>query len=105
MFLNLFNNAIDAIGKDGGIQCTTCREKDEIVVTITDDGPGIAPENQRRVFDPFFTTKDPGKGTGLGLSISYQIIEKMGGRITIDNVEPHGTRVTVHLPAILPDKK
>jgi two-component system NtrC family sensor kinase len=105
VFLNLFNNAIDAIGKDGAIQCATCREKDEIVVIITDDGPGIAPENQRRIFDPFFTTKDPGKGTGLGLSISYQIIEKMGGRITIDNVEPHGTRVTVHLPAILPDKK
>jgi two-component system NtrC family sensor kinase len=105
VFLNLLNNAIDAIGKDGVIQCATARDKEHIVVTITDDGPGIAPEHRHRVFDPFFTTKDPGKGTGLGLAISYQIIEKMGGRIGLENVAPHGTRVAVHLPVVLPEKK
>ncbi len=105
VFLNLLNNAIDAIGKDGVIQCATTRTRDEIVVSIADDGPGISPEHRHRVFDPFFTTKDPGKGTGLGLAISYQIIEKMRGRILMENVEPHGTRVAVHLPIVLPEKK
>ena len=105
VFLNLFNNAIDAIAKDGTIRCSTRRNKEEIRVTIVDDGPGIAPEHRRRVFDPFFTTKEPGKGTGLGLSISYQIIEKMGGRITLQDAPPHGTEVVVHLPIILPEKK
>ena len=105
VFLNLFNNAIDAIAKDGTIRCITRRDKEEIQVTIADDGPGIAPEHRRRVFDPFFTTKEPGKGTGLGLSISYQIIEKMGGRITLQDALPHGTEVAVHLPIIVPEKK
>jgi two-component system NtrC family sensor kinase len=105
VFLNLLNNAIDAIGKNGTIACTTRRLDKEIRVTLTDDGPGISPEHLSRVFDPFFTTKEPGKGTGLGLSISYQIVEKMGGRMTLENVAPRGTRASVYLAVVIPDRK
>jgi two-component system NtrC family sensor kinase len=105
VFLNLLSNAIDAIGKGGSIDCITRRHNKEIQVVFRDDGPGIAPEVLPRVFDPFFTTKEPGKGTGLGLSISYQIIEKMGGRMVVENTAPHGTQVTVSLPVVVPDRK
>jgi two-component system NtrC family sensor kinase len=105
VFLNLLNNAIDAIGKDGLISCATRRLDKEIRVTITDNGPGIPPEHLARVFDPFFTTKEPGRGTGLGLAISFQIIEKMGGRLLLENVTPRGSRATVILPVVIPGPK
>ena len=105
VFLNLINNAIDAIGNDGRIDIATRKEADRIVVTIADNGPGIPPEQRRRVFDPFFTTKGPGQGTGLGLSISFGIVEKMGGVIVLDDNPPHGTVVSVRLPIVLPEKK
>jgi len=105
VFLNLLNNAIDAIGKDGAITCATRRVDKEIRITFTDDGPGIPPEHLPRVFDPFFTTKEPGRGTGLGLAISFQIIEKMGGRLLLENLSPRGTRATVILPVVIPDRK
>ena len=105
VFLNLINNAVDAIGRDGTISITTEKQDDAIAVRIIDNGPGIAPEHRRRVFDPFFTTKAPGQGTGLGLSISFGIVEKMGGMITLDDNPPHGTAVTVRLPIVLPEKK
>jgi len=84
---------------------TTRRAGKEIHITITDNGPGIPPEHLARVFDPFFTTKDPGQGTGLGLAISFQIIEKMGGRLLLENVTPRGSRATVILPVVIPEPK
>ena len=105
VFLNLINNAVDAIGHDGRIDIVTRKEADRIVVVIADNGPGIPSEQRRRVFDPFFTTKAPGQGTGLGLSISFGIVEKMGGVIALDDNPPHGTRVSVRLPIVLPEKK
>jgi two-component system NtrC family sensor kinase len=105
VFLNLLNNAIDAIGKDGLITCATRQIDKEIRVAITDNGPGIPPEQLPRVFDPFFTTKEPGRGTGLGLAISFQIIEKMGGRLLLENAAPRGTRATVVLPVVIPERK
>ena len=105
VFLNLINNAIDAIGKDGRVLISSRKEGGHIVVAIADNGPGISPEHRRRVFDPFFTTKAPGQGTGLGLSISFGIVEKMGGMITLDDNPPRGTVVTVRLPIVLPEKK
>jgi len=100
VFLNIFNNAIDAIGKEGVIRVrTTHSPKDkDMVVTIWDNGPGIPNEILDRVFDPFFTTKDVGTGTGLGLSISYTIMEKLGGRIMVASEVGKGTAFTIYLP-------
>jgi two-component system NtrC family sensor kinase len=105
VLLNLFNNAIDAIGKDGLIEVSTETDSKQIEIHIRDSGPGIPRELQRRVFDPFFTTKDPGKGTGLGLSISYQIIQRLGGNIRFISRPGEGTRFSIRLPVKLPEKK
>ncbi|MGA6927556.1 MAG: ATP-binding protein [Desulfosarcina sp.] len=105
IFMNLINNAIDAIGSEGTIDITTAMDKDEIAITIQDDGPGIPEAIQKKIFDPFFTTKATGKGTGLGLSISYSIIDKLGGRITVESSHEKGTAFVVSLPVVLPEKK
>ena len=105
VFMNLINNAIDAIGSDGAIDITTRTDDRMIEVVIHDNGPGIPEGVQKRIFDPFFTTKLDGKGTGLGLSISYSIIEKLGGRITVGSQPDQGTTFVVGLPVVMPEKK
>ncbi len=99
VFLNLFNNAMDAIQRDGVITVET-RKRDErtVVVNIRDAGMGIPEENLHKVFDPFFTTKDPGKGTGLGLSICHGIISKLGGKIIVESEVGKGTKFSIRLP-------
>ena len=104
VFLNLINNALDAMDKKGGVIDVTSRvEGDHIVIQVADNGPGIAEANLARIFDPFFTTKRVGKGTGLGLSICYGIIKKMGGEIDVHSVMDVGTTFRVLLP--LPKQK
>ncbi|NVM56986.1 MAG: GHKL domain-containing protein, partial [Desulfobacterales bacterium] len=100
VFLNILDNAIDAIGKDGEINIkTNHNSKDrEIAIAITDSGPGIPKEILKKMFDPFVTTKKAGDGAGLGLSISHGIIKKLGGRITVETKEEHGATFTVYLP-------
>ena len=103
--LNLMNNAIDAIGKDGTISVKSTAGKSEIRLTIADSGPGIPESLQKKIFDPFFTTKSTGKGTGLGLWISYSIIEKMGGTLSLQSREGEGATFTITLPIVKPAKK
>lgn len=104
VFLNLINNALDAMDKKGGvIDVTTLMERDHIAVQVADNGPGIPEANLARIFDPFFTTKPVGKGTGLGLSICYGIIKKMGGEIDVHSVMGVGTTFRVLIP--LPKQK
>ncbi len=100
VFLNILNNAIDALKRDGGIHVMTeYGSKDNtIAVKISDNGPGIPSEVLAKIFDPFFTTKDVGTGTGLGLSISYSIMEKLGGRIMVASEVGQGTIFTIYLP-------
>ena len=105
VFLNLMNNAIDAIQKDGLIEVETREEASQIVICIKDNGPGIPEKNLKKIFDPFFTTKDVGKGTGLGLSVSYNIVEKLGGAITAESKLSEGTVFNVKLPKLMPGKK
>ena len=100
VFLNLVNNALDAMEKTGGtIDITSKTEGNDIVIVVADNGPGIANANLARIFDPFFTTKPVGKGTGLGLSICYGIIKKMGGEIDVRSVIDKGTTFTIRIPA------
>ena len=99
VFLNIINNGIDAIGKEGQIIINTrTTRNNEITIEISDNGPGIPKEVLQKIFDPFFTTKEVGKGTGLGLSISYSIIEKLGGRIMVASEAGKGTTFTIYLP-------
>jgi two-component system, NtrC family, sensor kinase len=63
---------------------------------VEDTGPGFG--NLSRALDPFYTTKPAGKGTGLGLSVCYGIVKKRGGDLAIENLKPHGARVTIQLP-------
>lgn len=105
VFLNLINNAIDAIRKDGFVQVTSRRLGDSIELEVADNGPGVPKDKQNKVFDPFFTTKEAGKGTGLGLWISYDIITKMGGSIRLESREGEGATFTVRIPIVLPEKK
>jgi PAS domain S-box-containing protein len=69
-----------------------------IVITVRDNGPGIAPELQRRIFDPFFTTKPVGQGTGLGLSISQSIAISLGGELSVESTVGEGATFRLALP-------
>lgn len=99
VFLNLFVNSIQAMNEGGKLSVHAELDGDKYVRTdVTDTGCGIPEEQLASIFDPFFTTKEAGKGTGLGLSISYSIMEKIGGRITVESEKNRGTKVSVYLP-------
>jgi len=101
VFLNIIDNAIDAVGQSGQIRVETFTDKQnhkQIMVKISDNGPGISRELISKIFDPFFTTKRPDEGTGLGLSISYGIMEKLGGHIAVESEEGKGTTFIISVP-------
>ncbi|HIP95280.1 MAG TPA: hypothetical protein EYH20_08095 [Leucothrix sp.] len=99
VFLNITNNAIDAIGHGGTIVLTSKQINPKTVkVTIGDDGPGMPPEVLKHIFEPFFTTKETGKGTGLGLSITYGLVKKLGGSISVKSKIGKGTIFRITLP-------
>ena len=98
VFMNILNNAIDAIGKTGTIEIETWNNSQSVFVTIQDNGPGMNKETIERIFEPFFTTKEVGKGTGLGLSISYGIIQQHGGVITAESEPGKGSKFTIQIP-------
>jgi PAS domain S-box-containing protein len=102
VFLNVLNNAIDAIeetGQSGEIWIRTQAVDGRLLVEFTDSGPGV--QNPHRIFDPFYTTKPVGKGTGLGLSICYGIVKEHGGDIEARNSPPRGATFAIALPLLL----
>jgi len=105
--MNLMINAQQAMaGEPGNISVrSTVDEEGQVLVSVTDDGPGIPPEHKSRIFEPFFTTKPSGIGTGLGLSVSYGIIRDHGGRIEIDSEVGQGTSFRLVFPAQRADSK
>ncbi len=100
VLINLINNAIDAMDKQGGVidVKTWQSAPGKVKFSVHDNGPGIPQAILSRVFDPFFTTKPVGKGTGLGLSICYGIINTMGGDIEVESRVGDGTCFEVSLP-------
>jgi two-component system NtrC family sensor kinase len=98
VFMNLLSNAFHAIHEKGDVWIRTRANSGFVEVEVQDNGIGIPKENLKRIFEPFFTTKPVGQGTGLGLSISYGIVEQHRGRISVAQVEPHGSVFVVHLP-------
>lgn len=102
VFLNILNNAIDAIeetGRSGEISIATRTADGRLRVEFTDSGPGV--QNPHRIFDPFYTTKPVGKGTGLGLSICYGIIKEHGGDIEAGNSPSRGATFVITLPLLV----
>ena len=102
VFVNLLNNAADAMPRGGTITLETRRIPEQgVEIVIADTGCGIPEENLGKLFTPFFTTKPVGKGTGLGLSIVYGIIKMHRGQIGVKSEPGRGTAFTVTLPVTL----
>jgi signal transduction histidine kinase len=104
--ITVVNNAEQAIlssAPSGSLLVKSFTNSHNLLISFTDDGPGIPQDNLDKVFDPFFTTKEVGKGTGLGLSICYGIIAEHGGKIYAQSPpvgRPHGACVTIELPLV-----
>lgn len=97
VFLNLVTNAVQAMEETGGtIDITAERDEHYISVVVKDSGPGIAPDELRKVFDPFFTLRSD--GTGLGLTIVHRIIDAHNGRIRVASTPGDGAEFNVILP-------
>jgi PAS domain S-box-containing protein len=108
VLMNLVVNARDAMSHGGILSISThsdtraganAETEDWVVLTVSDDGEGIAPDAIEHIFEPFFTTKEPGKGTGLGLATVHGIVHKAGGRIDVSSELGGGTTFRIYLPA------
>jgi signal transduction histidine kinase len=100
VFMNLLMNACDALGASGQVSVRTRATAAGVALDFEDTGPGIAEHVRERIFEPFFTTKPVGQGTGLGLSISHGIVERHGGRLTVECPADGGTVFRVELPLV-----
>ena len=96
VFLNLFQNAAEAMDGGGAIRCAIERSPSGITAAVEDDGPGIPPETRETLFRPFFTTKKG--GTGLGLANCLKMMEAHGGTISVEQAAPRGTRIVLRFP-------
>jgi signal transduction histidine kinase len=98
VFVNVLQNAREAMNGRGQVRIAATRGEDHaIVVTIGDDGPGIAPEHLERIFEPYFTTRE--QGSGLGLAIVKHNLELYGGRVRAESELGNGTRFILEFPA------
>ncbi len=101
VFLNLINNAMDAMPRGGKLRLSARPpdvESNEVAIEVEDTGEGIPPDMLSRIFEPMFTTKRMGSGTGLGLAICDQIVRQHGGTIHVESKPGGGTRFTIVLP-------
>ena len=99
ILLNLLINSMDALKGEGGvIVVSSSTSPGEVVISVKDNGCGIAPEVMTRIFDPFFTTHEVGEGTGLGLSVAHDVMVAHGGRITVNSKLGEGTTMALHFP-------
>ena len=94
VFMNILLNACQAIEQKGEIWIETSKNKEYVLIEISNSGPPISEEIINKIFDPFFTTKKVGKGTGLGLSLVYNIIKKHNGEIRVENNNNGNKKVT-----------
>ena len=99
VFINLFDNAIDAMNKQGIVEIRTTYDKlqPRVSIEISDSGPGISDEDKEKLFLPYFSTKK--KGTGLGLAIVNQIVSEHKGSIQVEDNKPTGAKFVIQLPA------
>jgi signal transduction histidine kinase len=99
LLTNLVANAIDAMPNGGKLEVQARQDGRDLVLRVTDNGTGMAPEVKRHIFEPFYTTKSNGKGTGLGLAICKEIARALKGRIDVESEPGKGSVFTVRFPA------
>ncbi|HVG26952.1 MAG TPA: HAMP domain-containing sensor histidine kinase, partial [Acidobacteriaceae bacterium] len=97
IWANLIDNALDAVPDSGQVEITAASEREHVIVSVVDNGPGVPAELRSRLFEPFFTTKPVGKGTGLGLDIVRRLLIHNEGEIELRSV-PGRTEFRVSLP-------
>jgi signal transduction histidine kinase len=97
---NLIQNAVEALPENGIGTVTVLARNEEgaLVLSVKDNGSGIAPENQGKIFNAFYTTKDVGRGTGLGLTIAHRVVTALGGSITVRSRVGVGSEFIVRVP-------
>jgi signal transduction histidine kinase len=98
---NLLSNAVKFTPRDGSVVVASARENGEVLVSVTDTGPGIAVDDQQRIFEEFKQTDvgvQQGEGTGLGLALSKRLVELHRGRIWVESRSGHGSRFVFTLP-------
>ena len=100
ILLNVLMNAIDATPEGGTVQLTAGRDASQktVIIQVDDSGKGLGQANPKELFQPFVTTK--ARGTGLGLAVSRQIIENLGGTLTLENLSQGGARCSITLPTV-----
>ena len=99
IWVNLIDNALDAVAKDGRVEVLAGRDGNRVLVRVVDNGPGIPNDVRDRIFDPFFTTKPMGLGTGLGLDIVRRLLRHNDGEIAVES-RPGRTEFRVLLPTV-----
>lgn len=104
VFMNVFTNAMQAIGRDGTITIRTWADEDKAYIAIKDTGPGMTEEVKAKIFEPFYTNKKVGEGTGLGLSISYSIIQSHKGSIEVISAPGEGAEFIISIPVKCEDQ-
>jgi two-component system, NtrC family, sensor kinase len=102
VFLNLINNAAQAIPGDGTVTVRSSMDGGRVRIDVSDTGTGIPDDVQPHIFDTYFTTKAAGEGTGLGLPIVRTIVEEHGGEVQFQTRSGVGTTFSVFLPVVLP---
>jgi len=100
VLLNIINNARQAIGRDGKVKVSAHKNDKYVILTVSDNGPGMSKEIQEKIFDPFFTTKKQGQGTGLGLHLCREVLKRMDARIVVDSEVGRGTTFTISFPLL-----
>ena len=98
VFMNILDNAAQAIDDKGNVYVRTRVEDEDVVIEFEDSGPGIDEDTLPKIFDPFFTTKPVGEGTGLGLSICYKIIKSHNGKMEVESEKGKGTKFIIKIP-------
>jgi len=100
IMINLIQNAVDVLADqekaDIAVECT--KNGKGVIVSVNDNGPGVADHDIDHIFEPFYTTKPIGKGTGLGLYVSYNMAEEIGGYLSVKNLPDQGAAFQLSLP-------
>jgi signal transduction histidine kinase len=94
----LCQNSLESLGHGGHVEIDLESSAIEVTIGVTDDGPGITPEQRRHIFDPFFSARQAGRGLGLGLSKCWRIVTNHGGRIEVESQPGQGATFVITLP-------